>query len=179
LSVDLNYTSLSNVSGPLNLSISLFTYFSFFLVGNILSEKSDRFKFRIVSSPYFLLMALVPLFTIDSKLPQCFYSVLLTLIFISVMGLEIRNRRAIGVIHFIGKRTYGTFCGHFIVLIGVENFDPNNQIRNHFSSFAELVMFFFVFAFGIALGAISYKFIERPIIRKSHNYISNRRLSNH
>jgi peptidoglycan/LPS O-acetylase OafA/YrhL len=62
-------------------------------------------------------------------------------------------------------------------LIGIENIDADNQIRKYFSSFAEAITFLVVLIGGVILGTFSYKFIERPIIQKSHAYISDRRLS--
>ncbi|ASY11475.1 acyltransferase [Candidatus Planktophila dulcis] len=160
-----------------NLSIYLLVFFSYFLIGNILKTRNQHLKVGIARSRTFLLMALVPLFTINFQLPQIFYVLLLTTVFISCLEQEIYNERLIKAIHFLGKRTYGTFCGHFIVLIGIQNIDPNNQIHNYLSSFAEVVTFLIVLAGGLILGTFSYKFIERPIIHKSHYYISNRRLN--
>lgn len=159
------------------LSINLLVFFSYFLIGNILKTRNQSLKGRIAGSRKFLLIVLIPLFTVNVQLPHIFYILLLTTIFISCLEQEIYNSRLVQLIHFLGKRTYGMFCGHFIVLIGIENIDADNQIRNHFASFAEAITFLIVLVGGVILGTISYKFIERPIIQKSHNYIRNRRLS--
>jgi peptidoglycan/LPS O-acetylase OafA/YrhL len=158
-------------------SINLILFFSYFLVGNILKTINHGFDLRVAGRPTFLLMTLVPLFTINIQLPQIFYVLLLSTIFISCLKQEFNNTKLIEAIHFLGKRTYGTFCGHFIVLIGIENIDADNQIRKYFSSFAEAITFLVVLIGGVILGTFSYKFIERPIIQKSHAYISDRRLS--
>ena len=77
----------------------------------------------------------------------------------------------IELIHFLGYRTYGLFCSHFVVMIllndsrFLELFLPNNSIFTKFVYFISTLLLSSVFAY------FSYKYIEKPSILMVRKYI--------
>lgn len=77
----------------------------------------------------------------------------------------------IKLIHFLGYRTYGLFCSHFVVMIllndsrFLELFLLNNSILVKFVYFIITLFLSSIFAY------LSYKYIERPSILMVRKYI--------
>ena len=77
----------------------------------------------------------------------------------------------IKLIHYFGCRTYGLFCGHFIVMIllndsrFLELYLPNNLICIKFIYFITTLFLSSIFAY------FSYKYIEKPSILMVKKYI--------
>ncbi len=71
------------------------------------------------------------------------------------------------LIHKIGKYTYGLFCGHFIVMIGLSNLIIDGLVFDqwllfHLGVFGYLVNFGLVFSLAYFFASISYRYLEKP-----------------
>ena len=73
------------------------------------------------------------------------------------------------VLLWIGKRSYGIYLYHMPIFLYMERF----RVHNSFTNF--LIVTFFRFAISIAFAAISYEFIERPILQYKNKYKSSQR----
>ncbi len=156
----------------------LFSYFAFFLAGNIFASVRFREKLSFLRLRRFLFLTTIPLFSISFYLPTIVYLLLLSALFLACLDQEsYGGRLTTGVIHFIGKRTYGLFCGHFVVLIGLTNTNLDQVLTNWFGGFSNLMLFFIVFIGGLMLASLTYRFIEKPFISKSQQLISRSRNS--
>jgi peptidoglycan/LPS O-acetylase OafA/YrhL len=64
----------------------------------------------------------------------------------------------------MGVRTYGIFLGHFIVMIGLQNFDFFINLQSNEGVLGQLLFFLMVVIGATGIGYVSYRFIEKPII---------------
>lgn len=155
----------------------LISYFAFFLMGNILRIQ-NQFNFpRFMRKRIFLVTVLIPLFSVSIALPQFFYLVLLALIFSSCTQMEFHSNMSKGLIHFIGKRTFGIFCGHFIILNFIENSGYMSKVQESFEANHEYVFFIGLLLGSLVIGSATYKYIERPFMRLSYRVNTESRKS--
>ncbi|MFM1758619.1 MAG: hypothetical protein RL193_1196 [Actinomycetota bacterium] len=73
------------------------------------------------------------------------------------------------LLHRVGTYTYGIFCAHFIVMIGLTNIliDGNSfayWLKFTYANFGLFVHFFIVFLISYFMAKFSYKYLERPIV---------------
>ena len=101
------------------------------------------------------------------------YVVVIVLIIFNILNFEkykLKNLKKI--LNFIGKRTYGLFCGHFLVMISLHNFviggtDFPTYLILRFGYFiGSSIFFMIVLLLASIFSYISYKFLERPSIKK-------------
>jgi len=146
----------------------LISYFSFFLMGNILRTQKRPELPRIMQRKTFLCIVLIPLFGISTALPQIFYLLLLTIIFSTCLQMEFHSSVSKRLIHFIGKRTYGIFCGHFIILYFLDSTELLSSFQENFGAISQFLLFILILLISLLIGSATYKCIERPFIRLSH-----------
>ena len=150
----------------------LFSYFAFFLGGHVFASVKIGEKISLFGYRKFLFLTIIPLFSISFYLPTIFYFLLISSLFLACLSQRSYGGRfTTEAIHFVGKRTYGMFCGHFIILIGLTNTNLSEFLRNRFILFSGVILFFIVSLGGLVLATLTYRYIEKPFISKSQRMI--------
>jgi peptidoglycan/LPS O-acetylase OafA/YrhL len=94
----------------------------------------------------------------------------------------VKRKALISCIHFFGTRTYGLFCGHFIVMIVLQKLGPGDTnltyaLTTHLGEFASnLIYFGLTVLCSCILAQFSYIFIERPQIRIIRRFIVDKKI---
>lgn len=150
----------------------LFSYFAFFLAGHVFASVKLGEKISLFGYRKFLFLTIIPLFSISFYLPTIFYFLLISSLFLACLSQRSYGGRfTTEAIHFVGKRTYGMFCGHFVILIGLTNTNLSEFLRNRFGLFSGVILFFIVSLGGLVLATLTYRYIEKPFISKSQRMI--------
>ncbi len=154
LRVQISGLEQMNVYGVL-LLISSFAYF---LIGNLLQEiphvKISLVKVLVLLSP-------IGIYSIFFYIYPSVYPILVVAFFLACLSISNFPRKIEAVVHFVGKRTYGIFCGHFIS-IGVFDFYGIHQDYSSSNFVMRLLYFIVVFLTSLGFAQISYKFLEKP-----------------
>jgi peptidoglycan/LPS O-acetylase OafA/YrhL len=134
---------------------------SFFTCGNLIRRYSIR-----MDSKYLLLIVLLTIPFISFTPPFMLFPVNVALVCIFLLSLNLKlNKNFVSTFfHFIGKRTYGIFLGHFVVLIGIENVAQAQELRVELGSFWPFVHFLIVALSGTLIGAFTFRFLEKPMM---------------
>jgi peptidoglycan/LPS O-acetylase OafA/YrhL len=150
------------VSHPL---ITLGTNFGFFVSGHLLKRLNYSYK----NVKYlFLLSFCAPLINPSPPYNLFFYNISLILLFLFCLGYKTTIKWISDAIHFIGVRTYGIFLGHFIVMIALQNSQLFLNFQSNSGILGKLGFFSIVTISAIAIGSLTYRFIEKPIILQSN-----------
>ena len=94
----------------------------------------------------------------------------------------VKTKVLISCIHFFGTRTYGLFCGHFIVMIVLQKLGPGDtpltyEVTSHFGEFtSNLIYFVLTVLCSCVLAQLSYMFIERPQIKMIRRFIVDKKI---
>jgi peptidoglycan/LPS O-acetylase OafA/YrhL len=106
--------------------------------------------------------------------------ILASLAFNLILPLNLSTSKLVPLVTFLGKRTYGLFCGHFIVMILIQKLGPGNVSFVEFLTdifgvfFAKSVYFFLTLLFSSGFAYISYKYVESPQIRYVRKLIASK-----
>jgi peptidoglycan/LPS O-acetylase OafA/YrhL len=136
---------------------------------------------------YFLVPVLLALI-IWNPFPATFFTIwflsvyiLVVLAFNLILPLKLNTSKLIPLVTFLGKRTYGLFCGHFIAIILIQKLGPGEVslvefLTDIFGVFlAESVLFFLTLLFSCGFAYISYKYVESPQIRYVRKLIARKK----
>jgi peptidoglycan/LPS O-acetylase OafA/YrhL len=136
---------------------------------------------------YFLTPVLIALL-IWNPFPATYYTLwffsvylLVVIAFNLTLPLNFSKSRIIPLITFLGKRTYGLFCGHFIAIILIQKLGPGKLSLVEFLSesigtfLAKSVLFFMTLLFSSGFAYISYKYVESPQIRYVRKFIARKK----
>jgi peptidoglycan/LPS O-acetylase OafA/YrhL len=94
------------------------------------------------------------------------WPVLLYCMFCLFIDYETKSRPIIFLVGFVGKRTYGIFFFHFLLILPVQNISYLENLDGH-DWVKELLVFSIVFVLSAIVSQISWVFIEQPAIRFS------------
>lgn len=140
--------------------LTLISNFTFFLAGFLLTH----LKINTLPIIYTLIFSMgVFVFNPKALFFQPAYLTMIILFLNWCLTVEFSSKNLIKVLNFIGKRTYGIFMGHFIIMIALLNFSEFEIIQSENNFIAKVVFFALVSAGAIFFGTLSYRFIEKPI----------------
>jgi len=109
-----------------------------------------------------------------------FFSILLLIILVFNFNISIflNSFIIIEIISFLGKRTYGLFCGHFIVMILIQKIGPGkvllvDYLNNYlYDFFAKTIYFILTLFLSIIFAYFCYKYIESPQIKLVRKFLA-------
>lgn len=170
---DLDLIKLSFIGTDLYLIILFCANLYFFILGLVLSRIRIR-RIKVKYSICVLIFSILIGLGIEN-LKYISWTILVTTLSI----LVINNTSFVRVLEsdfikliltFIGKYTYGIFCGHFIIIISLSNLSINNRevkvfLQNNLGVVGDLLYFFTVLGFSILFGSLSYRYFEKPALR--------------
>jgi peptidoglycan/LPS O-acetylase OafA/YrhL len=164
----LNSASTEKWFGPL---LILIANVSFFVFG-ISLRKHDFSINRKLSGFVLVISSVLILLTLTSL-----YSLSLWFLFVCSLSSFVLNSRdfveaRLGkslkiLVHKLGKYTYGLFCGHFIVMISLNNliigeFVFVDWLLAHLGVLGYLINFGLVFTLAYIFASFSYRYLEKP-----------------
>ena len=161
LQLTLSLITLKNAELITNPLVSLGANLGFFLSGHLIKRMNlicRKKHFRM------LLFVLAPLFNPWPPYNLFLYNFSLVILFLFCLKCELSTKWTRSLIHFMGVRTYGIFLGHFIVMIGLQNFDFFINLQSNEGVLGQLLFFLMVVIGATGIGYVSYRFIEKPII---------------
>jgi peptidoglycan/LPS O-acetylase OafA/YrhL len=140
---------------------TLFANCSFFVCGNLIRRLSIS-----ISSKYLVIAIIFLCPLIDFAPPYMLipFNLVLVIIFLLCLNLRLKTKFVLTLFHFIGKRTYGIFLGHFVVLIGIENVAQTQELSDGLGSFWPFIQFLIVALGGTLIGALTFRFLEKPMM---------------
>ena len=94
------------------------------------------------------------------------WPVLLYCMFCLFIDYETKSRPIIFLVGYVGKRTYGIFFFHFLLILPVQNISYLENLDGH-DWVKELLVFSIVFVLSAIVSQISWVFIEQPAIQFS------------
>lgn len=159
------YFTLQNSEFAPHPLVNLINNLGFFVSGHLIK----RIGFIVKNNSYLIFILAVTVF-INPRPPYnlFLYNISLVLLFLFCLNYRISIKWVEIMIHFIGLRTYGIFLGHFVVMIGLQNSQFFVNLRENMGYFGQLLFFSVVTLGAIFIGYISYKFVEKPIIKLSN-----------
>jgi peptidoglycan/LPS O-acetylase OafA/YrhL len=108
--------------------------------------------------------------------------ILVSIVFGLKIPKKVKTKALITCIHFFGTRTYGLFCGHFIVMIVLQKLGPGDTnltdaLVTHLGEFgSNMIYFVLTVVCSCILAQFSYKFIERPQIKFIRQFIIRKKI---
>ena len=150
------YTWINTTNPVINLS--------FFLIGLAIRNYLHN---RVLPSYILMLIALVAI-AIDTFLGHVMFIWNFGILSMFLLCLQLKMPGFLNTIcSFIGKRTYGTFFAHFVVMSYVGSLLSNFTSLN--GPIHEIVYFSITFGFSLVGGAITWRLIEYPSLKLYKN----------
>lgn len=108
--------------------------------------------------------------------------ILVSIVFRLKIPKIVKTKALIACIHFFGTRTYGLFCGHFVVMIVLQKLGPGDTnltdaLVTHLGELGSNIIYFVLTVLcSSILAQFSYKFFERPQIRFIRQFIVRKKI---
>lgn len=155
---------ITNWSALLLQIATIFANLGFFICGNLIRRVNLSIKniFLVIIS-----FVCFPFINMEPPYILSILNIVIVCLFLLCVNFRTKLDFLSVTLHFIGKRTYGIFLGHFVILIGIENlqfFQRSNADRGFID---QLVKFLIVGVGGVIIESLTYKFIEKPLINFS------------
>jgi peptidoglycan/LPS O-acetylase OafA/YrhL len=161
--------------GKFHALLYLMIFFTFYLVGNLLKTNPRIIQSNFLGKKFSLFLFLIPLLGINLALPKVFYLLSLSLLFASCLRQDYWPTALISIFHFFGKRTFGMFIGHFIIMAYLESIADLQWLTSSSSAGVKLCYFATIFLTSAILGTASYALVERPLAKFAHKRVNKRR----
>jgi peptidoglycan/LPS O-acetylase OafA/YrhL len=156
----------------------------FLYLGVLVRQETIKLKIKYF---YFLIPSTIIL-AIFYPFPNTFYTIwffsillMIILVFNLKISIFLNSFIIIKIISFLGKRTYGLFCGHFIAMILIQKIGPGkvsliDYLNTYFYDFFAKTIYFILTLFSsIVFAYFCYKYIELPQIKLVRKFIANKK----